>query len=53
MAMSSVHPSKIWAGTSMSFSGGGTSPPHWANKAFTPRCAIEHIATPTHPSPSY
>ncbi len=28
MATSSVQPSEIWVGTSMLFSGGGTSPPH-------------------------
>jgi hypothetical protein len=42
MATSSVHPSGIWASTSMSFSCAGTSPSHWENKAFTCGCAFEH-----------
>jgi hypothetical protein len=33
MAMSFVHPFEIWAGTCMSFSGGGTSSSHRANRA--------------------
>jgi hypothetical protein len=37
----------------MSFNGGGTSPPHWANRAFTFKCPFEHIAIPIHPLPSY
>jgi hypothetical protein len=53
MVTSFVHPSKIWVGTSMSFSGGGTSPPYWANMAFPRGCAFEHIGTPAHPLPSY
>jgi len=53
MAMSFVHPSEIWASTSMSFSDGGTSSSHQANKAFTHGCAFEHIVTPIRPLPSH
>jgi hypothetical protein len=53
MATFSVHPSRIWVGTSMSFSGGRTSPPLRGNKAFTRGCAFEHITIPTRPLPSY
>ncbi len=53
MVTSSIHPFEIWVGTSMSFSSGGTSPPNWANRAFTHGCAFEHIGTPFHPLPSY
>jgi hypothetical protein len=31
----------------MSFSGGGTNPPRWANKAFIFGCAFEHTITLT------
>jgi len=53
MAMSFFHPSEIWASTSMSFSDGGTSSSHQANKAFTHGCALEHIVIPTRPLPSH
>jgi hypothetical protein len=53
MATFFVHPFGIWVGTSMSFSGGGTSPPHWANNAFTHGCAPEHTTTPTYPLSSH
>jgi hypothetical protein len=53
MAMSFVHPFRIWADTSMSFSGVGTSPPHQANNAFTRGCAFEHTITLVRPLPSY
>jgi hypothetical protein len=37
----------------MLFSGGGTSPPHWANNTFTCGYAFQHIATLACPLPSY
>jgi hypothetical protein len=48
MATSSVCPFGIWA-----FNGGWTSPPHWANNAFTYGCAFEHTLIPACPLPSY
>jgi hypothetical protein len=53
MAMSFVCPLGKWAGTSMSFNGGETSPPHQANKAFTHGYALEHIVIPIQLLPSY
>jgi len=53
MATFSVHPFGIWVGTSMSFSGGGTSPPLQGNKAFNRGCDFEHITIPIRPLPSY
>jgi hypothetical protein len=53
MAMSFIHPFEIWASISMSFSDGGTSSSHQANKAFTHGCALEHIVTPTRSLPSH
>jgi hypothetical protein len=53
MATSFIYPFMIWAGISMSFSGGGTSPPHRANSPFTRGCAFEHTTTLTNPLPSY
>jgi hypothetical protein len=53
MATYFVYPFMIWAGISMSFSGGGTSPPHWANSPITRECAFEHTTTLAHPFPSY
>jgi hypothetical protein len=53
MATSFVRPFGIWTGTSMLFSGGGTSPPHWANNAFTHGCAFEHTIILACPLPSY
>jgi hypothetical protein len=53
MATSSVHPFGIWADTSMSFSGVGTSPPHQTNSAFTYGYAFEHTVTLVRPLPSY
>ncbi len=53
MATSFVHPFGIWVGASMLFSGGGTSPPHWANNAFTHGCAFEHSTIPACSLPSY
>jgi len=53
MAMPFVHPSQIWATTSMSFSGGGTSLPHRANRAFICGYVLEHTITLVHPLPSY
>jgi hypothetical protein len=45
MATSFVHPSGIWASTSILFSDGGTSLTHQVNNAFTCGCAFEHIVT--------
>jgi len=53
MGTFSIHPSGIRVGTSMSFSGGGTSPPLRGNKVFTCGCAFEHITIPIHPLSSY
>ncbi len=53
MATSFVCPFGIWAGTSMLFSGGRTSPPHWANNAFTHGCAFEHTTILACLLPSY
>jgi hypothetical protein len=53
MATSYVCPFGIWAGTSMLFSGGGTSPPHWANNAFTCGCAFERTLILAWPLPPY
>ncbi len=53
MATSFVCPFGIWANTSMLLNGGGTSPPHWANSAFTRGCVFEHIAIPICPLLSY
>jgi hypothetical protein len=51
---SSIHPSNKWVGISMLFSGGGTNPTHWANRAFKHGYgALEHIVIPIHPLPSY
>jgi len=53
MATSYVHPSEIWIDTSILFSVGGTSPPHWENNAFIRGCAFKHIAILVCPLPSY
>jgi hypothetical protein len=47
-----VHPFGIWVSTSMLISGGGASPPHWANNGFTCGCA-KHIVILACPLPSY
>jgi hypothetical protein len=48
MAMFSIHPSKKWVNTSMLFTSGGTSSPHWANKALTRGCALEYVENTLH-----
>ncbi len=53
MATSSVCPFEIWTSIFMSFSGGGTSPPHWTNSVFTCGCALEHITILVCPLPSH
>jgi len=53
MTTSSIQPSRKWAGTSILFSGGGTSLAHQANRAFTHGYALEHIIILIHPLPSY
>jgi hypothetical protein len=53
MATSFVHSFEIWVGTSKLFSGGGASPPHQANNAFTHGCVFEHTTILAHLLPSY
>jgi hypothetical protein len=53
MATSFAYPLKIWVSTSMSFNGGKTSPPHWANSPFIRGCAFEHTTTLARPLASY
>ncbi len=53
MATSFVHSFGIWVGISKLFSGGGASPPHQTNNAFTYGCVFEHTTTLAHLLPSY
>jgi hypothetical protein len=48
MATSFVRPSKKWANTSMSFSGGRTSLPNQAKNGFAHGYALEHTTTLIH-----